>query len=84
MSKKSSSKQKAQRNKQQARQAKKNRQKHDPLKWEEKKQKKRTVQQNIWDVQYSKAHPNCPLHLSVFPSKSNCKDCTLQCKYNPN
>jgi len=41
LSKKISSKQKAQQKKQQAMQAKKSRQKHDPLKWEEKKARKK-------------------------------------------
>jgi len=84
LSKKSSSNQKAQHAKQLRKQAKKNRQKHDPLKWEEKKQKRKASQQNKWDVQYSRTHSDCPLSLSVFPSKCNCKGCTLQCTYNPN
>ena len=82
LSKKSASKQKAEQEKQKARQAKKNRQKHDPVKWEEKKRKKKASQQNKWDVQFSQTHPNCPLSLSAFPSKSNCRGCTLYCKYN--
>ena len=82
LSKKSSSKQKAEQEKLKARQAKKNRQKHDPLKWEKKKEKKKASQQKKWDVQFSQIHPNCPLSLSTFPSKANCKGCPLYCKYH--
>lgn len=84
MSKKNFQKQAAQKAKQLKKQAKKNRQKHDPLKWEEKKRKKQFSQNKKWNIQYSDVNPECSLPLSQFPSKKNCKDCILQCKYNSN
>ena len=65
-------------------QVKRAKQKHDPLKWENKKGKKKASQQKKWDVQYSKTNTNCPLPLSIFPSPKRCSGCTLPCKYNPN
>ncbi len=75
-------KQKKEQARQVKRAAKAQREKHDPLKWEEKKAKKHSKQEEAWNSKYPDANKDCELSLSKAPSTENCSNCRFDCPYN--